>query len=395
MPSDANNLKFIYRTPSSQFLTLALAFGAFAILAARSAAKAQGSAVVLYALALCLCVAGCAWSVMRLRRIREDPESVELNPEVALLPRASLGGGFFRLRYGDIRSINEQVIGGRRLLLVQASGVKACLFADGFASEGRFLEFANALMARWKGLEQARVPPPLAAPRISEGPDAATEAIKREIEVRKAADPLIGAKFAGKEIFARLMSALASKDPRGVHSETLLCALGALAGYACQASVRAQTIAMRSAPDSQFKVATTADGKRYFFGDALNFTLAEDRLSVWSVAAGAAQQAGAKKLPDLEEIFKHTAASVGSPSFGIPRYPGKGAAGDLPINYLKALWPVLLPIVSELTSDPRLWPLAYGIAIQQAIASTKEVLGPEVALTIAMEAAVPMSKVAL
>jgi hypothetical protein len=50
-------------------------------------------------------------------------------------------------------------------------------------------------------------------------------------------DPLIGAKVGGKELAARLIEAM--KTDRGVHAESLMCAAGALAGYSCQAAVRA------------------------------------------------------------------------------------------------------------------------------------------------------------
>src|SRR5690349_7973973 len=63
----------------------------------------------------------------------------------------------------------------------------------------------------------------------------------------KQADPLIGAKMGGKEVLSRLLAGM--KTDKGVHAESLFCALGALAGYACQAQLRAQAMALGMKPD--------------------------------------------------------------------------------------------------------------------------------------------------
>jgi hypothetical protein len=203
---------------------------------------------------------------------------------------------------------------------------------------------------------------------VSASPDAANESLLEAIREKRKTDPLIGAKVAGREILGRLI--IAMKNDKGVHSESLCCALGALAGYACQASLREQSIENGS----------------------LIKLLAQDPHSVWSLAAGAAQQAGATELPDLAAIFKHAAATVGTKAFGIPRYGGGHGAADLPATYVRALWPALLPILRRLTDDPALWPQAYSFAIQEAIKSVEPALAPQVALSIVMESAIPMSK---
>ncbi|WP_341708400.1 hypothetical protein [Halopseudomonas sp.] len=218
-------------------------------------------------------------------------------------------------------------------------------------------------------------------------------ALLSAIEEKRKTDPLVGAKIAGKEVLNRLLAAM--KNEKGVHVESLFCALGALAGYACQANLREQAIARGMNPDSPFQVATTKDGKRYYFGDPLNGSLAEGKLSVWSLAAGAAQHNGAKSLPDINEIFQRTASNIGSDKFGVPNSIEGHTAGDLPIAYLRALWPALLPVVKKLSGDPVLWPVAYGFAIQAAMDMAKASIQPHISLGIVMEAAIPMSKVEL
>lgn len=224
-------------------------------------------------------------------------------------------------------------------------------------------------------------------------PDPAAAALVDAVRARSKEDPFVGAKVGAKEVFQRVLVGL--KDAKGVHIESLLVALGALAGYACQASLRAQALIKGLPPDSPFHVVGTKDGKRYYFGDPLNNLLAGDQHSVWSVVGGAAQHAGASEFPDLNEIFQHTSTVLGSDQFGVPRMPDGKNAGDLPASYLKALWPHLFPTVKLLCPDPAHWPLLFGLAVQEAVYAGKEAIDPGVAFRIVMESAVPMSKIDL
>jgi hypothetical protein len=219
------------------------------------------------------------------------------------------------------------------------------------------------------------------------------EAFWRALEERRKVDPLVGAKLGGKEVFQRLLKSM--KDGKGVHTESLLTALGALAGYACQAGLRADAFHRGMAESQVFNVVKTASGETYYFGNQLNALLAESKLSVWSLAAGAASHHGTKDLPDLHAIFAHVSSTVGESSFGTPRVPANHKAGDLPLNYLKALWLPLSEVARVFCKTPTEWPVLFGFAIQEAIDASKGVLDPRVALLIVMESAVPMSKVAL
>ena len=215
----------------------------------------------------------------------------------------------------------------------------------------------------------------------------------RENSERSKTDPLIGAKIGSKEVTQRLLAALTTE--RGVHIESLLCALGALAGYSCQASVRAQAI-VRGLPEvGLLTPVQTKDGKTYYFGDNLNKPLAESQYSVWSVAGGGAQQAGCSNLPDLTEIFKHTSSAIGTEAFGKPRVPEKNTPHDLPLNYVRTLWPALKPLVVKFCPNPEHWPVLLGLSIQEVIVMGKSALDPCLALRLVMEAAIPMSKVNL
>ena len=223
--------------------------------------------------------------------------------------------------------------------------------------------------------------------------DPKTAALINAIRERSKEDPLVGAKLGAKEVFQRLINGM--KDAKGVHIESLLTALGALAGYACQANLRAQALAKGLPETAPFQVVGTKDGKQYFFGDPLNDALAGSQYSVWGLVGGAAQHAGAKDFPDLNEVFQHTSSVLGSEQFGSPRIPENHKPADTPLNYLKALWATLFPTVKLFCPNPVDWPILYSLAIQEAIYAGKESIDPGLAFRIVMESAIPMSKVDL
>jgi hypothetical protein len=206
-------------------------------------------------------------------------------------------------------------------------------------------------------------------------------------------DPLIGAKVGGKELAQRMMAAMSTE--RGIHIESILGALGSLAGYSCQASVRARARSQGLDETAHFVRAEGGDGKVYFFGDALNKPLAEDQYSVWSIAAGGAQAAGCGDVPDPSDVFAYAASTAGSPEFGLPRLPPEHPMHDTPLNYVEAFWPKFFPMISKFCPDPEHWPILLGLAIQDIMSQGKNVLDPCLALKIIMECAVPMSKVDL
>lgn len=218
-------------------------------------------------------------------------------------------------------------------------------------------------------------------------------ALLEQVKTMTPGDPLIGAKVGGKHLAALLIEAM--KVDGGVHVESLMCAAGALAGYSCQAAVRAKNRARGQDEVALLAVVTTKDGQRLFFGDSLNRYLAEDQLSVWSLTAGGAQASGCDQLPDLAPIFRHTAECAGEPAFGVPRLPDGHPVHASPREYLDRLWPKFSSLVERFCPDPDHWPLLLGLAIQNLLSQTKGVLNPCISVQIVMESAIPMSKVEL
>ncbi len=214
------------------------------------------------------------------------------------------------------------------------------------------------------------------------------------LESQRESDPLIGAKIGGKELLERLLAGMQTE--KGVHAESLLCALGSLAGYSCQAAVRAEWVDEKGQPEKKvFSIIETQNRQRFFFGDLPNQTLGENEYSVLKLSAAAALELGLGKLIDFKSIFEHVAGSIGWDHFGTPRLPAGHQPGDLPINYVMHLWPSCLELLKQFCAKPAEWPILLGVAIQQGMRYCKDVIDPALALTIVMESAIPMAKIDL
>ena len=227
----------------------------------------------------------------------------------------------------------------------------------------------------------------------------ATAAVHRAIADRKKEDPLIGVKIGAKEINHRIILALGKTDPKGAHVGSLLTILGSLAGYSCQMVARinlGELAKENKVTDVDLvHVVGTGDEKKFFYGNSINKPLAEDKYSIWSMAAGAAQHNGCKELPDIHEIFKYVTSTIGSEQFGIPRVPDEQKAFDTPADIVLAFWPTMLPMLKEFCDTPAEWPILFAAAIQESIDMSKNIIDPKIALTVVMECAIPMSKIDL
>jgi hypothetical protein len=203
---------------------------------------------------------------------------------------------------------------------------------------------------------------------------------------------------------------------RGVHAETLMVSIGALAGFAGQnAALRSLGPSGTPVPKGAVGVAE-AGGERYSFGDRINGYLVrqtgEYPYPVWGYIAAAALQAGMaeKDMPDVSEMFGHTAKVIGTPAFGVPRAPA-GIFPHLTVRKaLEAFWPGTKELLSNaddvlLPASPRSsplhstsvaeghWPLVVALVARQFILMGKDTLGPQTSLCLIMESAIAASKI--
>ncbi|MBQ8964985.1 hypothetical protein [Ruminococcus sp.] len=174
-----------------------------------------------------------------------------------------------------------------------------------------------------------------------------------------------------------------------VHPQSLVCAVGSLAGYACQKDVRVMFMKKNGlSEDKVFTIMTDKQGRKFYFGDLINEPLVNEKYSVWSMIGGAVKQRGGS-LPDVNDIFRYISYTVGGENFGRPR---ACQVGEPMSFYLKQLWLPLAEIASKFAEDGELH-ILYGIALQKAVFAAGGSMNVTEAARIAMESAVSMSKV--
>jgi hypothetical protein len=201
------------------------------------------------------------------------------------------------------------------------------------------------------------------------------ERLRRESEQWTRRDPLIGAKVASREVVAAVLRALRSEG--AVHFPSAVCAMGSLAGFACQESVRASAAAHGYAlKDMAAEVMLPLMGVE---------------LSVWNLIAGSSLHSGCRCMSEPADVLAHCAASSGTPQGGVPRVAPEHQARQLPRHYVSHWWPLLQPIAAKHCPNPVQWPVLFALAVQQLVDAGKAEFDPCVAMQLAFEAAVPMA----
>jgi hypothetical protein len=187
------------------------------------------------------------------------------------------------------------------------------------------------------------------------------------------------------------------RDHSGIHLETVLTTLGVLAGFSGQMAIRENLIKTGKIPeDKAFLVARTNRGETYYFGDLLNQILFSNEPGIVSIAGMigvAAQQSGARALPDITDIARHVAGTVGGGGFGVPRLPFQHMPRDPPIELLNRFWNPTRNFLVVNVHSPTQWPLVIALATRKVIIMAKDTLDPALALQIVMETMIPLASV--
>ncbi|WP_298255785.1 hypothetical protein [Bradyrhizobium sp.] len=174
-------------------------------------------------------------------------------------------------------------------------------------------------------------------------------------------------------------------------------ALGAFSGFGVQMAIREALVKPgKLSEDKAFVVVKTTDGKSYYLGDLLNeglFGSPHSKISVWSLIGGAALSAGAKQLPDLREMASHSVKVLGTKAFGVPRVPVAFLPRETPYDVLQLGWKAMHELLAEYEVQPLFWGWTFALAAQYLLLSNSNSFDPTIAATIALEAAVSMSKV--
>lgn len=207
----------------------------------------------------------------------------------------------------------------------------------------------------------------------------------------------VGRDDLAEELLAWLRGEL--RRGREAQPESVLCALGALAGYAAQQAIREVLVKPgKMTLDQAFVVIETRSGEVFFFGDLLNEIIVDrhgfrgdGHASIWKVVSAGGHEAGAINLPDVTDVIKHCAATVGHEEFGLPRVPDAHMPDILPREAVSRFWAAARRKMAG--TEPMSWPLHLATAAHTLIVALKDAIRPDIAVQIVMEAAVPMSKI--
>jgi hypothetical protein len=216
---------------------------------------------------------------------------------------------------------------------------------------------------------------------------------------------------------------------RGVHAETLLVSIGAIAGFAAQAAALERmnkrdvplpagfdTTVSREAFNTYLRdaglilIGSTKEGQHFYFGDLINGYLVQQRTTVghslFAILAAAAIEAGAQlgELPEMAPLFRHVASTVGKPEYGVLRPPKPLNPHYTPRAALNAFWPGVRFIFERTDGQgvvdairgesvkPEYWPLITALVARQLLLLTKDTIDPRVGLALMMESAIVTSK---
>lgn len=227
----------------------------------------------------------------------------------------------------------------------------------------------------------------------------------------------IGCNFAYADLANNLPQFMAI-DGR-VHAETLVAAIGAIAGFAAQQALWAQKASLsidslnETTPVDGLFIVRSSRGDRYVFGNPLKemvFCAAQPASPItarlWEWAAGGAVEAGLDKseMPGTLTMWENVNRSIQGGLDGMPSVPKEHLPHLAPTQLLERLWPISKKLLSGQGSgaaappgmvvvERRWWPTITGMVASAMIRKVKEVLAPRMALLIAMETALFTLKV--
>ena len=201
----------------------------------------------------------------------------------------------------------------------------------------------------------------------------------------------------GRSIAATLM-AKHIRQWGHIHAETILTELGALAGFAAQVSIRKSVIEPQGLdPGTVLVEAVTKNDERYYFSDLLNLILFENvskpPYSIWTYLTDDLPEDAQLRLPDVAEIVSRAARTIGQNAFGVPHLPAAHMPRRLPRAALNEHWSLVQHELVLSKRDPSEWPYDLAFAARWQMLTNAGVLALPLAVTIVMEAAVPMSKI--
>jgi hypothetical protein len=274
---------------------------------------------------------------------------------------------------------------------------KGARFPAFFQSLFRSMFEGNTFVDAWVDLApQGPVPETMEAPEMVAIPKIPNLAFAPDWFPNKVVPSAAETEGLAEDILSELSASAGLR--REVEDEpTLLTILGALMGYSVIRSIQLGKYvpAVVSNGNKQLLLeAKTKDGGAYWFGDLINGLLFEhglDRVCAWQVLE-AKLRSKDLPVPDLIPIVRRTSKTISDPDFGSPRSVLGMMPTVGPLQALRSHWSKIEAILIARQRPPAGWPVDIACVIARALEGLKS-LAPNDAAQIAMEAAIPMSKV--
>lgn len=198
-------------------------------------------------------------------------------------------------------------------------------------------------------------------------------------------------KFGGKELYNFLLRPTAEPGSPKLPIQIMLYTMGLMAGCACQEAARKQK-------PSQIMTIQLNDGKIFYTGPLILQKIFEEKYSPWAFIGGGMDQIGRRKAFESFDVVGavgHSVDTMGTSEFGEIRAPKSQRPDIVPDETIRELWEKCREHLEQIVPSRLEWPGCYGEAIQLAILYSKNIIEPEIALSILAESMLTSSKMPL
>ena len=225
------------------------------------------------------------------------------------------------------------------------------------------------------------------APRNTLQPTVVLDAVE-QAAVEK---PYIEQEVTGRELHDNILEAL--RDQSEARIETAIGVMASLAGFCCLYPVYAKYERGEIFPEqSDFQIEVAPDGTRYFYGNMIDDRLFGGEDSVCEILFDKGKRLGITAAPDISSVVAHSQSVMGTRDFGMVRVSQDHCPRDLPSNFVRYLMPSYIPLLRRYDPDPEKFRHSFAFAVCRLMEQNCETLSPDLALKIAIECAVPMSR---
>lgn len=198
-------------------------------------------------------------------------------------------------------------------------------------------------------------------------------------------------KFGGQEMFNFVMRPVYNSKDKKMSIELLLYISSLMAGCACQMA------AMADDPGTILTLRVKG-GETYYAGNIILQKLFGEQYSPWSIVGGGMKQIGQEQVFrdfDIQDCIKYSMEAMGSDKFGVIRMPDQYRPEVLSKESITKLWNSCTDHLKRIIPSVSEWPGCYGVMLQKAIVSARDIIKPDAALTIIAESMLYASKLEL